>query len=106
MKRKSRKTENYENFFKRVKDMSATIQSFKVSLDRQEQYSRRNYLLIHGLPENRNENTDQIVIEILKEKMGEEINEVDLDRPRRLGTPKYDKVRPILVKIHKIHDKK
>ena len=65
--------------------MSATIQSFKVSLDRQEQYSRRNYLLIHGLPENRNENTDQIVIEILKEKMGEEINEVDLDRPRRLG---------------------
>ena len=86
--------------------MSATIQSFKVSLDRQEQYSRRNYLLIHGLPENRNENTDQIVIEILKEKMGEEINEVDLDRTRRLGTPKYDKVRPILVKIHKIHYKK
>ena len=32
--------------------------------------------------------------------MGEEINEVDLDRTRRLGTPKYDKVRPILVKIH------
>ena len=38
--------------------------------------------------------------------MGEEINEVDLDRTRRLGTPKYDKVRPILVKIHKIHYKK
>ena len=27
-------------------------QSFKVSLDKQEQFSRRNCLLIHGLPEN------------------------------------------------------
>ena len=43
---------------KEIKEMSATIHSFKVSLDRQEQYSRRNCLLIHGLPENRNQNTD------------------------------------------------
>ena len=43
---------------KEIREMSATIQSFKVSLDRQEQYSRRNCLLIHGLPENRNQNTD------------------------------------------------
>ena len=43
---------------KEIREMSATIQSFKVSLDRQEQYSRRNCLLIHGLPENRNQSTD------------------------------------------------
>ena len=43
---------------KEIREMSATIQSFKVSLDRQEQYSRRNCLLIHGLSENRNQNTD------------------------------------------------
>ena len=39
---------------KKTKDMSATKQSFKVSLDRQEQYSYRNCLLIHDVPENRN----------------------------------------------------
>ena len=45
--------------------MSATIQSFKVSLDKQEQYSRRNCLLIHEFPENRTENTNQTVIKTL-----------------------------------------
>ena len=50
---------------KKFKDTSATIQSFKVSSDKQEQYSRRNCLLIHEFPENRNENTNQTVIKTL-----------------------------------------
>ena len=50
-------------------------------------------MLIHGLPENRNKNTNQIVYEALKEKMGEGIKKVDLDRMHRLGAPKKDKVR-------------
>ena len=82
---------------KKIKDMPATIQSFKVSLDRLEQYSGKNCLLIHGLPENRNENTNQIIIVTLKEKTGEEISEVDLDCNHRLGAPKDDKARPIIV---------
>ena len=36
-------------------------------------------MLIHGLSKNRNENTDQNVIETLKEKKGMEIKEVDLE---------------------------
>ena len=60
--------------------MPATLQSFKVSLDRQEQYYRRICSLIHGLPKNENENTDRIVIEAFKEKMTKEIKEVDIDR--------------------------
>ena len=59
--------------------MSTNIHLFKVSLDRQEQYSKINCLLIHGLSKNRNENTDQNVIETLKEKKGMEIKEVDLE---------------------------
>ena len=38
---------------KNINDMSATIESLKRCLDRLEQYSRRNYLLIHGLPESK-----------------------------------------------------
>ena len=56
---------------KEIKDMPVTIQSFKVSLDRQDQNYGRNCWLIYGLPENRNENIEQVVIETLKEKMGE-----------------------------------
>ena len=59
--------------------MSATIESLKGCLDRQEQYSRRNCLLIHGLPESKNENTDELVIDTIKEKMGEEIENNEID---------------------------
>ena len=60
-------------------DMSATIESLKGSLGIQEQYSRRNCLLIHGLPESRNENTDKLMIDTIKEKMGEEIKRDEID---------------------------
>lgn len=63
---------------KEIKDMFAIIHSLKVILDKQKQYYKRNCLLIHGLAEERNENTDQIVIQALKEKMKEEIRKVDL----------------------------
>ena len=85
---------------KNVNDMSATIESLKGCLDRQEQYSRRNCLLIHGLPESKNENTDELVIDTIKEKMGEEIEKNEIDRSHRLGPPKNNgKSRPIIIKF-------
>ena len=80
--------------------MSATIESLRGCLDRQEQYSRRNCLLIHGLPESKNENTDELVIDTTKEKMGEEIEKNEIDRSHRLGAPKSDgKSRTIIIKF-------
>ena len=80
--------------------MSATIESLKGCLDRQEQYSRRNCLLIHGLPESKNENTDELVIDTIKEKMGEEIEKNERDRSHRLSAPKNNgKSRPIIRKF-------
>ena len=85
---------------KNVNDMSATIEFLKGSLDLQEEYTRRNYQLIHGLTESRNENTDDIVIGIIKEKMGEEIKKDEKDRSHRLGAPKNNgKSRPIITKF-------
>ena len=60
---------------KEIKDMSASIQSFKVSLDRQEQYCRRNCLLIHGLCENKIDIDFKRKLS-LKEKLGGKISEV------------------------------
>ena len=85
---------------KNVNDKTATTESLKGSLDRQEQYSRRNCLLIHGLPESKNENTDELVIDTIKEKMGEEIEKDEIDRSHRLGAPKNNgKSRPIIIKF-------
>ena len=68
--------------------MSATIEFLKGCLGRQEQYSRRNCLLIHGLPGSRNKNIDEVVIDTIKEKMREEIKKDEIDQSHRLGAPK------------------
>ena len=49
---------------KNVNDISATIEFLKGSLDRQEQYSWKNCLLIHGLPELKNDHMDELKIVI------------------------------------------
>ena len=61
---------------------------------------RKNWLLIHGLPESKNENTDELVIVTIKEKMWKEIEKDEIDRSHRLGAPKNNgKSRPIIKKF-------
>ena len=50
------------------------------SLDCHEQYSRRNCLLIHGVKENKKEDTDEVVIEIFEKEMEEKISVNYIDR--------------------------
>ena len=82
---------------------SLKVQFFQVdkTLDRQEQYSRRNCPLVHGVEENNNEDTDQEIIKIVKNNFGEEITIHDIDRTHHLGKRKLDKnvPQPIIVKF-------
>ena len=91
-----------------IAELKSTINSLNVrldkadrALDRQEQYSRRNCLLIHGIDEENQENTDEVVISVLKKEMDEEITHLDIDRSHRLGNRKLDKSkpRPIIIKF-------
>ena len=50
------------------------------TLDCQEQYSRRNCLFVHGVDEKNNEDTDQAIINIVRNGLGEEISIHDIDR--------------------------
>ena len=73
--------EKYEEFEadrrekeREIAELKSTINSLNVRLDKgdraldhQEQYFRRNYLLIHGIDEENQENTDEVVINVLKE---------------------------------------
>ena len=71
-------------------------------VDRQEQYSRCNCLLIHGIVEETTENTDEKIINTLQQSMDETIKPEDIDRSHRLGKPKSSKdakPRPMIVKF-------
>ena len=83
--------------------MSLKEKFFQVDkmLDCQKQYSRRNCLLVHGVEEKNNEDTDQEIINTVKNDLGEEITIHDIDRTHCLGKRKLDSdvPRPIIVKF-------
>ena len=66
-----------------------------------EHYPRRNFLILHGVSESNDENTNEIIIKTFSEELGVKIKEGDLDRSHRLGKPKRkdNKPRPIIVKF-------
>ena len=82
----------------------------EIMIDDNSQYSRRNCLLLHGVPENDNENIDKILHETLNDEatldLGISVVDV-IDRAHRLGKPSKGrvtrnnkpKVRPIIIKF-------
>ena len=52
--------------------------------DDNEQYSHRNCLLVHGVKEQEQENTDNIVLNVIKEHLDIELLVQDLDRSQRI----------------------
>ena len=84
-----------------VSKMNERIEELENKIDRQEQYSRRNCILIHGIAENKEENTDQQAIDFINENLDIKIDETDIDRSHRIG--RYDKTkkkaRSIIVKF-------
>ena len=88
-----KKENSYLN--KRVDEMDAVV-------DRQEQYSRCNYLLIHGIVEETAEGMDEKIINTLQQSMDETIKPEDIDRSHRHGKPKSlknAKPYPMIVKF-------
>ena len=83
------------------------VDDITAEMDRQEQYSKRNCLLIHGLPESKNENTDLLAMEATETKMNIKITDNDIDRTRRIGKPKNNgKPRPVIIKFVRYNDRK
>ena len=76
------------------------VDDITVETDRQEQYSRRNCLLIRGLHESKNENTDLLAMEAIETKMNVKITDNDTDRTHRIGKPKNNgRPRPVIIKF-------
>jgi len=70
-------------------------------IEEQELYSRRNYLFIHGLASEENEDTDEKIIKFFSENLEINVTKNDIDRFHRLGKipPTWKNSGPIIVKL-------
>ena len=99
-KDKKEREKEIKDLKEEVEDLKNQLNEVDDMLDKQEQYSRRNCLLIHGVREIANENTDNLVISTIKENMDAELVEEDIDRTHRIGKKREDgKPRPNIVKF-------
>ena len=76
--------------------LSTKVEKLEKLQDQQEQYSRRNCLLIHGIAEEKEEITDEVIINTLK-KLDLNIKLRDIDRMHRIGEPKKLEEKPALL---------
>ena len=75
-------------------NMNEKIENLERIVDRQEQYSRRNWLLLHGIAEGEHQNTDELVLETLNKKMHIDLTPSDLDRTHRIRQKKASSKKP------------
>ena len=68
-----------------VDSLSTKIEKLEKLQDQQEQYSRRNCLLVHGIAEEKEEMTDEVIINSLNEKLDLGIKLRDIDITHRIG---------------------
>ena len=96
-----KKDEKINQLEKTIENLAEKQKSLSSEIDDLEQYSRRNCLVLHGVNESNDENTNEIIIKTFSEELGVEIKEDDLDRSHRLGKPKRkdSKPGPIIVKF-------
>lgn len=50
-----------------------------------EQYSRRANIRLYGIPETERENTDKLMLDLLRDKMALSLSLGDIDRSHRIG---------------------
>ena len=102
------KTEITKKLNEKVSALTERSKVLEESIDQQVQYSRRNCLLIHGVEENSNEDTDKLVLNIINNDLGIDLTEVAIDRTNRIEDPKKKKkkVPPIIVKFVRHYGRK
>ena len=66
-------------------NLKLKISELSIKLDEQEQRSRNGCLLIHGVKEDKNDDTDAIALNIINEKVGVALTIDDIQRSHRVG---------------------
>ena len=77
LERDSRKKESkFKELEEKTRKMNIKIDYLNNVIDKQEKYSRRNCILLHGVKESENEDTDSVVTEILHQLLQEKSSEI------------------------------
>lgn len=80
------------------KDTVSKIHNLEEGMEELQQYSRRNNLEIHGIPEQVSENVNKIVMDVAK-ALDVELKDCDIDAAHRLPSRKTDMPRPVIVRF-------
>ena len=72
--RKTEQRKIIEDIKSELDSLSTKIEKLEKLQDQQEQYSRRNCLLVHGIAEEKEEITDEVIINTLNKKLDLEEN--------------------------------
>ena len=100
--RKRREKDKFNKELKReVSDLNTSVKNLENQLDRQEQYTRRNCILIHGITKTQDESTDDISLRTINGHLEVELTEEKPDRTHRICNAKSSnkRPRPIIVKF-------
>ena len=94
------KDEIIKSLSKKTFELAQRINKLVNLVDRQEQYLRHNCLLVHGIVETNDENTDDLILKTINEKLDINNTESEIDRSHSIGTKKDGRrPRPIIVKL-------
>ena len=89
-----------ESLERRVGDLDNDNKALREELDTMEQYSRRNCLVVHGIPEI-NEHTGAAVLHVFNDQLNVRVTPDCIDRSHRLGRfqPSSNNPRPVIVQF-------
>jgi hypothetical protein len=83
----------------RITNVANTLTNRSETIEDLQQYTRRNCVIVTGIPEEVDEKTDDAVIKIASEMMELPLEDTDIDRSHRIGRPRNGKARPVVVKF-------
>ncbi|XP_069122472.1 uncharacterized protein [Argopecten irradians] len=82
-----------------ITDLKHHVSKLEDRIDDLEQYSRRNCLKFRGIPESKEEDTDQVIIKSCNETLGVMVESSDISRSHRVGKPNSNYPRDIIVRF-------
>ena len=89
-----------ESLERRVGDLDNDNKALQEELDTIEQYSRRNCLVVHGIPQTK-EDSGEAVLQVFNSQLNVWVMPYCIDRSHRLGRfqPSSNKPRPVIVEF-------
>ena len=94
---KKGKEEIINNLKEEVSTLKGRVETLEKESDDQDQYSKRNCVLIHELEEDKDEIIDDLVASFINDKMDIDLSVNNIDRSHRIGKSSPRKKRPVIV---------